>query len=344
MDGFAVRVSDISGPGAQLTTVAHIRAGAERSRDLLPPGHAAPIMTGALLPPGADCVIPIEHTAEQSFGPYTGGAKITVNSAGQQGQFVRDVGSDVARGEVAVAANTPFSPAVAAAAAALGAEPELTSRFKVAVVSTGDEVHSGKIGDANGAALSAALAALDIDTHRACIADDPEHFRVALESIAPTVDLIITTGGVSEGAYEVVRQVLEPLPSAWFGHVGVQPGGPQGVARFDDTPVICLPGNPVSALVSFELFVRPALIDHIRPDLGCRPHGSAQLNHPVESSPLGLLQVRRGTLEPDGTATLQTGARSHLLTQLARSTHLFFIPPQTTKLAIGDTVDWWRIA
>ena len=176
--------------------------------------------------------------------------------------------------------------------------------------------------------------------------DEPPALARLLGRLAADHDLVVTTGGVSAGTREVVRQVLSEAPGAWFGHVDVQPGGPQGLATLvegdREVPVVCLPGNPVSVLVSFELFVRPALAAAVG-RVAWRPAGTSLLAEPLVS-PEGRLQVRRGRLDADGAVRLVGEAGSHLVASYARAELLVFVPEEVTALSPGDSVEWWRIA
>jgi molybdopterin molybdotransferase len=154
------------------------------------------------------------------------------------------------------------------------------------------------------------------------------------------VDLIVTTGGVSKGAYEVVRQAMECHDVDFLG-VAMQPGGPQGIGTFDGVPVLGFPGNPVSCLVSFEMFLRPALAD-LFGSPAPRPVVRARLAQALASPP-GKHQVRRGTALPDGTVRLEGGAGSHLVSALARSNALIQIPEGTSALAEGAEVEVWML-
>jgi molybdopterin molybdotransferase len=154
------------------------------------------------------------------------------------------------------------------------------------------------------------------------------------------VDLIVTTGGVSKGAYEVVRQAMEGHNVDFFG-VAMQPGGPQGIGTFDGVPVLGFPGNPVSCLVSFEMFLRPAL-GSLFGSPAPRPVVRARLAEAL-TSPVGKHQVRRGTVLPDGTVRLEGGAGSHLVSALAHSNALIQVPEGIAALAEGAEVEVWML-
>ncbi|TLM82320.1 gephyrin-like molybdotransferase Glp [Pseudarthrobacter sp. NamE5] len=349
MDGYAIRSADVPDGGAGLRVMPAVPAGA--SPAALEAGMAAPIMTGAMLPEGADAVVPIERAVPDRFLPHGGlGTETTVwLPPATPGTFVRDAGSDVRAGETALATGTFLGPAQLGLLAALGI-PEVTVHRAVTVllVTTGDEVvqpgqelPAGKIYDSNGTLLEAAMKQAGMEVQRAGIAtDDPEALRQLLRSEGAGVDLIVTTGGVSKGAYEVVRQAMADQPVE-FLHVAMQPGGPQGIGTFEGRPFLGFPGNPVSCLVSFEMFLRPVLAGLFGTPVPRLPL-RARLSQPL-TSPEHKHQVRRGTLGPDGTVALQGGESSHLMHALAGSNVLVHVPAGVGALAAGEEVEVWML-
>ena len=354
MDGFAVRVADLAPAhrAGQVTLPVHGTRAAGAAPAPHVPGTATAVMTGAVLPEGADAVIPVERVLPPRFDTPT----VTVAAADvpREGSFVREAGSDVARGEVALPAGTVLGAAALGACAALGltGEDPVTVQHgpRVLVVSGGDEVvpagrplPAGSVHDANGPLLEAWLTGHGAArVNRLRVDDDPHAFLCALRAglEESRADLVVTSGGISAGAFEVVRQGLERAGTQmWFGHVDMQPGGPQGCGLLWGTPVLCLPGNPVSTWVSCEVFLRAALADV----WACCPPArwtSARLDAPVE--PLeSRTQLRRGTLLPTAPArvALVGGASSHLLTAAARADVLVRIPPGTGTLPRGTEVD-----
>ncbi len=344
MDGFAVNSADLPDGGAELSVVDPVPAGATPAS--LNPGTAAPIMTGAMIPAGVNAVVPVERAVPDRF-PAPGEAGPVWLPATAAGAFVRSAGSDIAAGERALAAGTFLGPAQLGLLAALGiAEVEVFRTVTVLLVTTGDEVVEpgqhlpvGKIYDSNGTLLEAAMRQAGLTVVRTAIATDrPEELRELLRRHAGPVDLIVTTGGVSKGAYEVVRQAMEGQ-EAEFLHVAMQPGGPQGIGTFDGVPFLGFPGNPVSCLVSFEMFLRPVLASLFgspAPRIPVR----ARLGHSL-ASPGHKHQVRRGTLRPDGTVHLEGGESSHLMHALAGSNALVHVPAGVSALAEGDEVEVW---
>jgi molybdopterin molybdotransferase len=357
MDGYAIRSVDVPDGGRELRVMPPVPAGA--SPDGLRPGMAAPIMTGAMLPDGADAVVPIERAVPDSFLPPAAQAagQATEHATGQAmvrlppaapGTYVRATGSDVLAGETALTAGTFLGPAQLGLLAALGiADVAVYKAVTVLLVTTGDEVvepgqelPDGKIYDSNGTLLEAAMTQAGLLVRRAGIAtDNPDALRALLRAEGGA-DLIVTTGGVSKGAYEVVRQAMEDQPVE-FLHVAMQPGGPQGIGSFEGRPFLGFPGNPVSCLVSFEMFLRPVLAGLLgtpAPRLPVR----ARLAQPL-TSPEHKHQVRRGTLQPDGTVELQGGESSHLMHALAGSNVLVHVPEGVAALAAGAEVEVWML-
>lgn len=349
MDGYAVRADDVAGatPGTPvvLAVVADLPAGSDAEPRVVA-GTAARIMTGAPVPPGADAVVPVEHT--------DGGTRqVRVDRAPAPGAHVRRRGEDVRRGDTVLAAGTLLGPAHVAAAASAGAATlAVHRRPRVAVVSTGSELAApgeplarGRIPDSNSILLAAAVAAAGGEPVRVgVVPDDDDSLRDVLSEHDGTVDLVLTTGGVSVGAYDVVKSVLTRWGDVDFVRVAMQPGKPQGIGRLPGgTPVLCLPGNPVSAHVSFEVFVRPVLlrmrglaatsrpVEHAVVDDGWRiPPGRAQLMPVRLVERDGVLHARRAA---------PGGSGSHLVAGLAASDGLAFVDADVDVVEPGTTLE-----
>ncbi|WP_434992704.1 molybdopterin molybdotransferase MoeA [Arthrobacter sp. Ld5] len=346
MDGYAVHAADL--PGAATLTVADpIPAGTVPPP--LQPGTAAPIMTGAMLPDGAAAVVPIERADPDRFYSAADRAdeSVTVRLPGDvdAGQFVRRAGSDITAGDIALQAGTLLGAAQLGLLAACGADRvRVAPRFRVLLLSTGDEVTEpgsalppGRIYDANTTLLEAALreAGADVTRHR-LLGDDPAVLRQALAAITEgSTDLVLSTGGISQGAYEVVKQALA-ASRVEFSSVALQPGGPQAHGTISGVPFLGFPGNPVSAIVSFEMFLRPAL-HRITGVPAPRPVLEAVLAEGVDSPP-AKHQVRRGVYR-DGRVTLVGGPGSHLLHALAAANCLVHLPEGVASLASGSRVE-----
>ena len=293
-----------------------IAAGTEPAQVLDSPlSSACPIMTGAKVPDGTAAIVPIERCEPQEF--LSPGGRITVPKT-SPGQFIRRTGSDLEESALLAARGDKLTPVRLAALASQGIdEVEVYRPARILICTGGAEIGHGSaaIPDANAPLLTAMARRAGIDVAGYITTDDdPQALELAFtEAIAQhRPDAIITSGGISAGKFEVVRQVLD----GWFGHVDQQPGGPQGIATFHNTPVICLPGNPISTLVSFRLFVAPAL--------GWAPE---PFHVPLAAGIEGLPhkdQFRRGRV--DSHAHILGGASSHLLAQAADATHLIRIP------------------
>jgi molybdopterin molybdotransferase len=261
----------------------------------------------------------------------------------------------VTAGTTVLRAGQVVTPAALGLAAALGiAELEVAPRQRVLVMSTGTELvapgvplESGQIYESNAPMLAAAVREAGAEATTAPMSsDDIDEFRAALTSHVADVDLIITTGGVSAGAYEVVKDALSDGggdSTVEFAKVAMQPGMPQGAGRVGGVPIVTLPGNPVSALVSFEVFVRPALRAAMGLPDADRPHRTAELAETL-SSPAGKRQFRRGVYDAAaGTVTSYGPPASHHLRWLASANCLLEIPEDVTELAAGSTVRVWDL-
>lgn len=337
MDGFAVRAADVASAPVTLPITDEVAA-APGSPAPLTPGTAVRIMTGAMVPEGADAIVPVEDTEPD-------GEHVRILRGRAAGEYVREAGSDLAAGADVLPAGLRLGSRHLAAAAASGLTRLLVrERVRVAVVSTGSELVApgeplgpGAIPDANGVALDAAVRSTGaLVVHSARVRDDVDRLRAELDAaVAAGAELVLTSGGISQGAYEVVRELLEPL-GAWVGSVAMQPGGPQATAVHRGVPVIGFPGNPVSAQLSFELFVAPAL----RAIAGLPPARAERmpLAEPVRSIP-GRRQFLRGRRTEDGRALPVGGPGSHLVAALAASDLLIVVPEEVTELAAGDPVD-----
>ncbi|MBM7519667.1 molybdopterin molybdotransferase MoeA [Nocardioides nitrophenolicus] len=348
MDGYAVRAAEVAAATPEhpvrLPVGEDIPAGAPVGE--LAPGTVRRIMTGAAVPAGADAVVEVEVT---DGGTDT----VEIREARPAGSFVRTAGSDLARGQEVLAPGITLGPAQLGVLAALGVrEVVVRRRPRVLVVSTGSELAadpapgSGQIRDANGALLAAAVEeAGGVAVRRLWVEDDVPTFLALLDAelAAGDVDLVVTSGGVSAGAYEVVKDGLGPR-GVEFVKVAMQPGMPQGSGLLDaTTPVVCLPGNPVSALTSWEVFVRPALrlaFGHPRP---YRTVVRAALTEPLQ--PLrGKRQLRRARLDRAARAVAPWGPPgSGFLGWFAGADALIDLPADGAPLAAGDLVDAWDL-
>ncbi|RWZ51501.1 molybdopterin molybdenumtransferase MoeA [Labedella phragmitis] len=345
MDGFAVRAAEVADAPVSLPVVGEVAARAGEPAALRP-GTAVRIMTGAVVPEGADAVVPVEDTHPADTDP-SAPAGVVVERSRLAGEYVRDRGSDVREGDELLPAGTLLASRHLAVLAAAGlATVTVRARVRVAVVTTGAELVApgsdpgpGQVFDSNGPALVAAVHAVGAEVVvRESVADDHDDFRRALAAATASADLVVTSGGISMGDYEVVRETLEPL-GADIGSVAMQPGGPQAVATVDGVPVVCFPGNPVSTQVSFEVFVAPLLRRAAgRPE---RVVSTRTLREDVRSVP-GKRQFLRG--RSDGAAVgLVSGPGSHLVAGLAAADVLVVVPETVLELQAGDQVETWEL-
>jgi molybdopterin molybdotransferase len=344
MDGYAVRAVDTRSASEDepivLPVVGDVAAGA-KSRSGMGPGLAMRIMTGAPIPAGADAVIPLEDTDR-------GVARVAVRRPVRNGECIRRAGEDLAAGQPALGTGAALGPQQIALLAAIGRDRVLVRpRPRVLVISTGSELVEvgqkpgfGEVADANSYLITAAARDAGADARRyGIVADDHSTLLDVLENQLLRADMLITTGGVSMGAFDVVKQALTELGTVDFVRVAMQPGKPQGFGHLGNkVPIFCLPGNPVSALVSFEVFVRPA----IRKLLGKRNLQRATVQAAALErieSPAGVRQYRRGVLHREATGgysvSLVGGPGSHLIASMASSNCLVVIDEEVTEVVAG---------
>ena len=372
MDGYALTSSAAQGEARIFRVGPDIPAGAPVSGLPVADDVVYPVMTGAPVPAGYTTVVPVERSRPLVGQPDAAGF---VGEGGQvelpqasPGTFVRSVGEDVAAGQLLADAGSRLTPALLGALAAQGiGEVEVYRPLRLLIITGGDEVASagaapapGQIFNANGPVLTALAEQDGCTTDHLPIGDSVEKFTAALgRALAERVpDVIVTSGGISHGKYEVVRLGLAALatnPAApntaaggtvrvlahWFGHATQQPGGPQGLALLGlpagrVLPVVCLPGNPVSTLISYHLLLRPALA-HLVGEEWEAACGQLVLEAPL-AAPEGKTQYRRAQLtrqvQPDGgVLTLlapSAATGSHLLLQAARADALVELEPGRT--------------
>jgi molybdopterin molybdotransferase len=354
MDGYAVRAVDVA-PARRdapvvLPVVGEVAAG-QPAGHRLSPGTAIKIMTGAPVPRVADTIVPYESTDR-------GAETVQVFVPSEPGQHIRRVGEDVEAGTKLYSVGDHLGPRDIGLLAGIGLDKVLVRpRPRVAVIATGSElVDPGlplngeqQIFDSNSYLLAAAAKAAGAQIFRiGRVGDDPAALRQVISDQLIRSDLILTTGGVSQGDYDVVKAVMPEMGACDFAQVAMQPGKPQGFGLIggDRTPMIMLPGNPVSAFVSFEVFVRPV----IRKLMGARPFVrtaiKCQAAHAMTSIP-GRIQLARGIVSNDRTGRRQVelagGHGSHLLADLARANALVIMPMAAQFIPAGEDVDVWLL-
>ncbi len=351
MDGYAVRAEDVADATPEHPVVLEVAEDIPAGRTdqlTLQPKTAHRIMTGAPLPAGTTAIVPVEDT--------DGGVEsVAIRSPRPAGAHIRRAGEDVAPGTTVLRAGQVVTPAVLGLAAALGM-PELPviPRQRVLVMSTGSELVSpgeplrpGQIYESNSIMLAGAVREAGAEVIAVATAeDDVAQFSAVLDRYAAACDLIITSGGVSAGAYEVVKDAFgrEGDQGVEFVKVAMQPGMPQGIGRVGGATIVTLPGNPVSALVSFEVFIRPAL----RRAMGLpdpeRPHHPAVLTESL-TSPRGKRQFRRAILDREsGSVTSYGPPASHHLRWLASANALLDIPEDVVEVSEGTELRVWDLS
>lgn len=349
MDGYAVLVSDLAGASEDspvtLTVIDDVPAGF-RADVPVTAGTAVRIMTGAPLPPGAECVVPVEKT--------DGGTEtVQIREPVEAGAYIRRAGEDVIVGDTVVKAGTLLSARHLAVIAAVGkGHLVVHPRPRVAVLSTGSELvepgtplTKGMISDSNSFLLVAAANEAGAQAYRVPpVKDDGEAFAAAISDQLHRADLILTSGGVSMGAYDTVKEVFTEMGTVEFTKVAMHPGMPQGHGFVGESegeriPVITLPGNPVSSFISFQNFVRP-VIHKLRGLPGDdRPRVVAEITKAMDSQQ-AKRQFARGRFLADGRVEPVGGGQgSHVIGGLAQSDCLIVIPEGVAHVNTGDKVD-----
>jgi molybdopterin molybdotransferase len=344
MDGYAVIAADVAAPPVVLPVLEDVAAGSVPTQPV-EPGTAIKIMTGAPMPAGADAVVPVEDT-EPGVG------QVRILAAVPAGESVRPAGDDVAAGTVVLKVGERLGPAQLGVCASLGyAAPLVRRRPRVAILSTGDEIvppetatlEPGKIRDANrftlyGALQEAGAEVLDFGI----VGDDADALRSQFAAAAAAADVVVSSGGVSMGEYDLVKHLLAELGSVDFWKVAMKPAKPFAFGRLADTPFFGLPGNPVSVAVAFEQFLRPALLHMMGSANLFRPRIRAILEQTVRTDPKKIVFLRVSlTHEQDGVirARLSGGQGSNILTALAAADAYAAIPVGVGEVEAGSMVE-----
>jgi molybdopterin molybdotransferase len=345
MDGYAVKVADVAAATEDspvtLPVVGDIPAGST-DRTRLVDGQTLRIMTGAPLPDGAEAVVPVEQTDH-------GVVRVRISAPAPAGQHIRRIGGDVRKGDLVLDAGVVIGPAQVALLCAVGRRRvRVHPKPRVAVISTGTELVSGRLPgfgeviDSNGPMLTACAQDAGVVVYRVgAVPDDAHALMEVLTDQLVHADAIVTTGGVSAGAYDTVKEVLSRLGTVQFDKVAMQPGMPQGFGTIGEasTPIFTLPGNPVSSFVSFEVFVRPAL-RKMAGHLGLFRRSEHAIAVSGWSAPAGKTQFARAQLGIDGegrrTVTPVGAQGSHIIGGLAHANCLAVVPEDVTQVREGD--------
>jgi len=343
MDGFAVIAADVAQAPRTLRVIEDVAAGSVPVSTVVP-GTAVRIMTGAPMPSGADAVVRVEDTEA------VGRDEVIVAVSVEEQHNVRPRGGDMSPGDVIVESGIKLTARHAAGLASAGIVPVVSDMPAVAVISTGDEVvpyttrdlAPGTIRDSNRVLLRAVLAELGVPIiDLGIVGDDPVELRSAYQDAASRADLVISTGGVSMGDYDYVKQVLGDLGSVEFWKVAMQPGKPFAFGSIDGIPLFGLPGNPVSSFVSFEQFVRPAILHMMGATNLLRTQISGTMGEDVATNPERTVFLRvMLAQDTDGTfvAVRSGGQGSNMLSSLASADAFAAVPVGVGSLSAGDDV------
>lgn len=360
MDGYAVRAADTAGASeaspVTLAVIGELAAGYVFDRDV-PPGGAVRIMTGAPMPSGSDAVVPFEETDEpegRAFGSFAKSRdRVGILKAAERGANIRYAGEDVRRGDVILPRGSVIGPAQAGVLASLGmATVRVHRRPVVAILSTGDEVREpgeplapGQIYDSNAYSISAMVIANDGIARRLGIAKDTVEALTAKIRAGLDADLLVTSAGVSRGDYDVVKDVLAKEGEVDFWTVRMRPGKPLAFGAFTSggrrVPHIGLPGNPVSSMVSFELFGRPAIFKMLGRSDWQRRRVRAVAAEPIANTDARRVYARAIVTERDGRyhAALTGPQGSGILTSMATANAFAIVPEDVPGVDVGDEVD-----
>jgi molybdopterin molybdotransferase len=347
MDGWAVRFADLAADGeTELRRIGESFAGKPHG-GAIAPGETVRIFTGGVMPEGADAVVMQERATE-----IPGGVRIAAGAISKAGQNRRFAGEDLQAGQVVFRVGQPVRPAELGMIASLGInEVTVYRKLRVAFFSTGDELKSigtplseGEIYDSNRYTLYGMLSRLNCDmVDMGVVPDVPAALEHAFATAAANADVVITSGGVSVGEADYVKQLLDKLGEVLFWKIAMKPGRPLAYGKIGGAHFFGLPGNPVSVMVTFYQFVRDALLVlQGRNDVGPMPMFKAALSAPIRKVP-GRTEFQRGILALDGAGgwTVRTTGDqgSGILSSMSRANCFIVLPTATGNVAVGETVD-----
>ena len=354
VDGFALHAAD-SGSPKTLDVIADIRAG-ENPQAPIHPGQTARVMTGAALPPGTGAVVMVEDTDFNLRVPGSPAPKkVSIKKALQLGENIRHRGDDLHAGDIVLSAGRCLRAAEIGLLAMLGAvNVEVYRQPRIALLSSGDELlpaeaplAPGKIHESNSRVLSVLAGSMGVEVMQLGIATDTEaDIRTRLDrAVHEKADVIVTSAGVSVGAFDFIKSVIEEAGGLDFWKVNMRPGKPLAFGKYKGIPIFGLPGNPVSAFVGFEVFVRPALEKLIGGEVKTRPHQTAQLAEPIQSD--GRESYLRAIVSQENgrlTARLTGHQGSGNMFSLVRANALLIVPSGVKSLPAASEVEIWPFA
>ncbi|MDE0232289.1 MAG: molybdopterin molybdotransferase MoeA [bacterium] len=343
MDGYAVRVADVADPPVELHISEDVPAGHVASGSVRP-GSVIKIMTGAPIPEGAEAVVKVEDTEPLSDSRVRIMASVAMDTA------VRPAGGDLEEGQMVMPAGVRLGPVHLGVLATIGVSaPEVRRRARVAVLSTGDELFPvdsqslppGGIRDSNRPLLKGLLSDVGVEiVDMGIIPDQEDRLRAALRDASSAADVTVTSGGVSMGEYDLVKQVLSSLGDIGLWKVAMQPAKPFAFGLIHGTPLFGLPGNPVSALVAFEQFVRPSLLKMMGARALFRPRVPALAGHPLRTNPEKTVFVRVVVGLEDGRMVARSsgGQGSNVLSAAAVANGMAVVPRGVASVGEGEPV------
>lgn len=343
MDGFALRHADLTEIPIVLSVTEDVAAG-HVARGQVEPGTAIKIMTGAPIPAGADTVVKVEDTEPAESG-------VRIMERPEPGAAVRPAGGDVGRGDLVFGAGEVLTARHIGVLAAIGVpEVEVYRPLRAAILSTGDEVMPpdtvelapGQIRDSNRPLLDGLLSGIGVEVvDYGIVRDDAEALRQAFTTAASECDIVVTSGGVSMGEYDLVKQVLVELGDVELWKVAMQPAKPFAFGRVAGAPLFGLPGNPVSVFVAFEQFVRPAIRKMTGHSHLLRPRLSGTLSEAVDTDPEKTVFLRVVVdVDSDGRPVALAGHQSsNVLSATARADAFAVVPRGVGSLPAGETVE-----
>ena len=343
MDGYAVRVADVSNPPVELHISEDVPAGHVASGSVRP-GSVIKIMTGAPIPEGAEAVVKVEDTEPLP------GDMVRIMASVAMGTAVRPAGGDLTEGQLVMPAGVRLGPVHLGVLATIGVSaPEVRRRAKAAVLSTGDELFPadsqslppGGIRDSNRPLLKGLLSDVGVEiVDMGIIPDQEDRLRAALKEASAVADVTVTSGGVSMGEYDLVKQVLSSLGDVELWKVAMQPAKPFAFGHIHGTPLFGLPGNPVSALVAFEQFVRPSLLKMMGARALFRPRVPAVAGHPLRTNPEKTVFVRVVVDVEDGRMVARSSGEqgSNVLSAAAVANGMAVVPRGVASVAEGEPV------